>query len=92
MQQYHYRSTDPAVVAIVQDCFNQRQALRLAADRLGEAFGGEVALLRTMNDVMPGGSELCRGGSSDAVAGSGDHDGAHRCSPRCLWPMRGGPR
>lgn len=58
MQQYHYRSTDPAVVAIVQDCFNQRQALRLAADRLGEAFGGEVALLRSTTDVMPGGIKL----------------------------------
>ncbi len=65
MQQYHYRSTDPAVVAIVQDCFNQRQALRLAADRLGEAFGGEVALLRTMNDVMPGGIKLKGGQELD---------------------------
>nr|WP_314583871.1 hypothetical protein [uncultured Pseudomonas sp.] len=65
MQQYHYRSTDPAVVAIVQDCFNQRQALRLAADRLGEAFGGEVALLRSTTDVMPGGIKLKGGQELD---------------------------
>ncbi|MDC7831632.1 hypothetical protein [Pseudomonas benzopyrenica] len=58
MQQYHYRSTDPAVVAIVQDCFNQRQALRLAADRLGEAFGGEVALLRGLTHISPSGVKL----------------------------------
>ncbi|RED01256.1 hypothetical protein [Ectopseudomonas oleovorans] len=65
MQQYHYRSTDPAVVAIVQDCFNQRQALRLAADHLGEAFGGEVALLRSTTDVMPGGIKFKGGQELD---------------------------
>lgn len=56
--QYHYRSTNPDVVAIVQDCFNQREALRLAANQLGEVFGGEVALLRSSSDIRPSGVKL----------------------------------
>lgn len=46
-QHYYYRSTHPDTVAVVQDYDRQLGALRLAAERLGEAMGGEVALSRS---------------------------------------------
>lgn len=66
MQQHYYRSTAPTVVAIVEDYFNQRETLRLAANRLGEAFGGEVALLRAMTDIRPSGVKLSSDRSLDS--------------------------
>ncbi|KTT33292.1 hypothetical protein NS201_05225 [Pseudomonas oryzihabitans] len=62
---YFYRSEHPDTVAIVQDYHRQLGALRLATERLGEAMGGEVCLLRSYTDVYPGGVKLSASNALD---------------------------
>lgn len=55
---YFYRSEHPDTVAIVQDYHRQLGALRMATERLGEAMGGQISLLRNSTAVRPSGVKL----------------------------------
>ena len=65
MEHYYYRSTHPDTVAIIQDYHRQLGALRLATERLGEAMGGEVPLMRSSTAISPHGVKLSASNALD---------------------------
>jgi hypothetical protein len=58
MSDYFYKSTAPAVVAIVRDFYTQKDALSAGLLALGKLFGGAVAPMRDITSHYAGGVKL----------------------------------
>lgn len=65
MNSYYYKSTAPAVVAIVREFYQQKDALNEAMHRLGKVFGGDIAPMRDITSHFAGGVKLSGGRELD---------------------------
>lgn len=64
MTDYFYKSSTPAIVAIVREFFAKKDSLNEGISALGQLFGGQVATMRTITSQYAGGVKL---GNSTAL-------------------------